>query len=141
MTLLLPSASDAQRAGKENERLTYRFEKPTYTPLQHAKVGLPVLDGEIVEVRRSTVTTAEIIGRVRESTWLRNPEVIGSVPGSDAGERVTFGRLQTYLRGDRRFRVLAIPASCRGCEGDRLISILPYADTTGYLVGGAKPGS
>lgn len=133
---LVPSAVLGQGAVDDNDRLSYIFATPTSTALEHVNDGLHVLDGEFLAVGRvSGDTLAEIIARVRERTWQRNPEVVG---GDPAGTSVSFGSLRDYLRGDPRFRILALPAYCKGCEGDRRIVFLPYADTTGYLVGGGN---
>lgn len=119
-------------------RLTYRFVRPTQTALEHAMAGLPTLDGEFVAVYlQRGGFVAGIIARVRDGSWQRNPEVWGSDSGQ-GGHRVYFGRLQTYLRGDQRFRILALPAWCANCDGDRRVTFLPYADTTGYFVGAGR---
>ncbi len=116
------------------DRLTYYFPEPHLPALDHAKDGLHVLDGEFIAVGQTRGdSVVEILARVREATWRENPRVVGGSPGE---ARVAFGPLQTYLRGDPRFRILAIPAACGGCPpGSRRIVFLPYSDTTGYLVG------
>ena len=126
----------AQAPADSAARLTYYFVRPSQTALAQAMAGLPTLDGEFVAVyREEGDSIAEIIARVRDRSWRRNPEVWGRSPG----DSVFFGRLQTYLWGDQRFRVLVLPAVCTGCEGDRRAIFLPFADTTGYVVGGRWP--
>jgi hypothetical protein len=139
LALIVPSQPLlAQVAVDTSNRITYRLERPTITALQLAKKGLPVFYGELllVSLQRGD-TIAELIARVRNSSWKTNSEVwlMGNNPGA---RRIPFGRLQNYLRGDQRFRILVLPAWCEGCEGDLTITFLPYADTTGYLVQGRR---
>ena len=96
-------------------RLTYQFEHPTQTALEMAKAGLPSLDGDLVSIDpRWGDSVAEITGRVRAKTWARNPEVWG---GMGRRKEIYFGRIQAYLRGDPRFRILVKPAFCVCCQG------------------------
>lgn len=119
-----------------NSRLTYKFVKPAKTGLALAKAGLPTLDGEFVSVKYQRGNTiAEIIAKVRPSTWASNPEVWGSDPGGEA--KAYFGKLQSYLGGDPRFRILTKPAYCEGCDGVYEVTFLRF-DDTGYLVGGGR---
>jgi len=131
-TLLL-----AQAPVDSTIRLTYRFEQPTQTALQLATKGLAVLDGELLRLSlQRGDSIVELIGQVRTNSWATNPVVRGATKTN--GSQIEFGRLQSYLRGDRRFRVLVIPASCQGCQGDLTVSLLPYADSTGFLVQGRR---
>lgn len=135
---LLPAPIPAQAPipVDSNSRLTYRFERPAKTGLALAKAGLPTFDGEFVTINlEQGDSIGEIVGRVRPQTWAQNPEVWGAVPGG--GPQVDFGRIQSYLAGDPRFRILAKPATCAGCEGMHEVIFLRYNDT-GYLVGGPR---
>ena len=129
---------DAQRPAQaeSNARLTYRFDRPTKTALEIALEGLPSFDGELlsIDLQRGD-SIAEITGRVRAETWARNPEVWGGLPGHE--DAIYFGRIQAYLGGDPRFRVLVKPAWCEGCEGIQE-AIFLRNNESGYLVGGPR---
>jgi hypothetical protein len=136
LTVALPL--NAQRVAEPSERLGYRFPNPTQTAVDHARSGLQVLGGEVITVhRQSGDSIAELIARVDDATWTRNPEVRGGDP-SRPEALISFGKLRTYLQEDRRYRILALPAYCSGCEGQRRIIFLPYADSTGHLVGSSR---
>jgi hypothetical protein len=140
LVLVLDVVSVAAQAPAESGRLTYRFKRPTKTALEIARAGLPSFDGELVSIQqRQGDSVAQIIARVRPESWAENPEVWGQLP--DGAPQVFFGRLQEYLAGDPRFRILVHPSYCAHCEGDLEAVFLRYADTTGYLVGGGRPGA
>lgn len=134
VTLVGPVSLLAQRQADSTERLSYRFQRPSQTALDLAMSGLRILDGEFMEVgTQRGDSIVEVIARVRDDTWQRNPEVRGASAPGDPG--VYFGLLRTYLRGEQRFRILVIPAACAECQGDLRVSFLPFSDSTGYLVG------
>lgn len=123
-----------------NLRLTYRFVEPTTPAMEHALQGLDVLDGELLEVTHTKGdTVVELLAQVRAESWAANPEVWGGDP-SGRTERVYFGRVQEYLAGDPRFRILVIPAMHVENDRDRLVTFLRFTDTGGYLVGGRRQG-
>lgn len=138
--IAFPAAVDAQAAALADStaRLTYRFARPTQAALEITKTGLLSFDAVLVSIDlQRGDSIAQITGRVRDETWVLNPEVAGSAPGQ--APEIYFGRLQTYLRGDPRFRILVRPSPCAGCEGMREAVFLRYNET-GYLLGRPRRG-
>ncbi|HTF39425.1 MAG TPA: hypothetical protein VK754_02400 [Propionibacteriaceae bacterium] len=137
--LLAPARLAAQAPVPDSTaRLTYRFEHPTKTPPETAMAGLPTFDAVLVSIDLQWGdSVAEITGRVREKTWALNPEVWGGSPSHD--KEMYFGRIQSYLGGEPRFRILVHPARCAGCEGWREVIFFRYNDT-GYFVGRPRLG-
>lgn len=130
-----PAAADGQvdDVADSTGRLTYRFGRPTKTALEIAKAGLLSFDAVLISIDlQRGDSVAQITGRVGNETWALNPEVAGSGPGQ--APQIYFGRIQTYLRGDPRFRILVRPARCDGCEGMREAIFLRFNES-GYLVG------
>jgi len=131
-------AAELSAQASESDRLSYQFVRPTIDAVTLATQQLPTLNGEflsIVKVKGDSI--AMIMGRVKTASWRANRELKGrTMAGGD--NLVSYGLIQQYLRGDRRFRVLVIPAYCAGCAGNRRVFFLPYSDTTGFIVGSGR---
>jgi hypothetical protein len=130
LLLLVPGASGglhAQVVADSNARLTYRHKPPTKAALEIAMAGLATLDGDLISiVRQRGDSVAEITARVRAKTWARNPDVWGGTPPRERD--IFMGRMQAYLGGDPRFRIVVKPATCGGCAGYRDIVFLRYKE-------------